>query len=501
MNQEGLGDDQEGTLLLLIEHWVRYGVYVKNVQEVSALEPIEYNYDTLDSYQFKRLEMIQYIIHEMTAEGSGLNKRMEHEPKMYSSFNNAVVKPAKKIRKRIGMDYPHMETFNRLHLMPFNVESLRQVKKLKIRIWNLGQLPPFFHLFSKIKCLTVEDGDDVEIPDTILSMGSLRELNLTSWHAIRVINSSIQRLHRLEKINFHGCIMLSNITFDENGLPNLKYVNLSSTAITKIPNCILSNSSVEKLILDYCENMEFPSERISDMKSLRVLSLQKGRVERIPNIPSLEKLDLYNSKWVRRVEGFKTLKKLNLLGTNVVLPFERFECFPNMEDIRISNSDQLIQDSLTFPNLKVFHLWNYPDRSIPRFIYKCEHLEEFCLRDAYNVTEIDANLYKLKNLKYVRLVNCGLSNLPDGIAALSTLHTLDISHCSKIQILPSEIAAMNSLTMLYLNETGVINIPPEVLNMESLRYVVDASGQALKDKDRDEQVAKFQEFFLKFLIS
>lgn len=501
MNQEGLGDDQEGTLLLLIEHWVRYGVYVKNVQEVSALEPIEYNYDTLDSDQFKRLEMIQYIIHEMTAEGSGLNKKMEHEPKMYSSFDNAVGKPAKKMRKRIGMDYPHMETFNRLHLMPFNVESLRQVKRLKICIWELGQLPPFFHLFSKLKCLTIEDGDDVEIPDTILSMGSLRELNLTSWRAIRVIGPSFQRLHRLKKINFDNCTMLYEINLEGNSLPNLKYVNLTLTAITDIPNCILSNSSVEKLILDCCKNMKFLSERISDMKGLRVLSLKEGMVEKIPNIPSLEKLNLYGSKWVRRVEGFKTLKKLNLLDTNVVLPFEHFECFPNMEDIRISNSDQPIQDSLIFPNLKIFHLWNYSGRSIPRFIYKCEHLEEFCLRDAYNVTNIKASLYKLKNLKYVRFVNCGLRNLPDGIAALPNLDTLDISHCSKIQTLPSGIAALNSLTMLYLNKTGVINIPPEVLNMESLRYVVDASGQALKDKDRDEQAAKLQEILLKFLIS
>ncbi len=499
MNQEELGNDPEAKILFLFENWIQFGADARTEEVVRPLVQMDYRSTPLNANQKGRLMFVQTIIHEMTMEGSGLNKEDPSEPKIYSSHNEAVVKPSKKIRRELKSKIPHMETFERMNLMPFFVEKLRQVRTLKICMGTKDEIPPFFHLFSNLECLTIESGNDAEIPNTIFEMRSLRELNLPSWRALRKVGPSIRQLHGLEKINFSGCRKLSEIAPELMNLQNLKHVDLSSTAISFIPSGVLSNPSVENLIMDNCSSLFHVDEAIATMKGLRNLSLQDGSFDSLTSIPNLEILNLSGSEKCRSIGMFENLKKLNLLGTHVNVLLEDVCNFSKIEDLRISFWNQRVRTPCLLPKLRVLHIYDYNAVQFPPFVFECEYLEEIHLRDAPAITYVEPDLYKLKHLKVIKFINCGLECLFFGISNLENLTFLDISHCRNFKELPHDLGLLGKLEYLYLNQTGIVDIPEGTLDMKSLRYVVNAAGQIVMDKDAEERAEKFAALLLEFI--
>ncbi len=491
MNQIGHENDPEGFLLFLFEYWVQFGIDAREEKDAKPLQPIQY--DLLDSKsEIKiRLKMLQYIIHEMTMEGAGLNKRDPSAPAILASHEQAINKPAEKIRSVMKDDFPHLADFQRMNLMPFCVENLKQVRRLKIRMNGGDQLPPFMHLFSHLECLTIEDYEGGEIPDTILQMGSLRKLSLISWKGLLEVGHSIRSLCSLERISFSRCNNLWRISPVLRNFESLKHVDLSSTAFECIPNGVLWNRSIENLVMNYCFHLRSIDPYIARMPNLRVLSLRGGKFRAMPFIQNLQELDLYGSKNIVCICNRMALRKLDLRETNVVISSDNPWPFPDIEYLAISNPKQQFPAAFSMPKLRVFHLENYCGPDLPSFIYNCGNLENIFLSNCYGFATINAKIYNLKRLDRLELIGCALRHLDVGISALQTLKFLTVINCRNFVALPPDLCALKSLEKLILTCTAIAEVPASVLNMRSLRLVINRDGEYVLDVEAEERAKKF----------
>ncbi len=81
--------------------------------------------------------------------------------------------------------------------------------------------------------------------------------------------------------------------------------------------------------------------------------------------------------------------------------------------------------------------------------------------------DIPNELWTLKNLEVLNLVNNGLIKLPEEIGSLNSLKELYIGG-NKIKTIPKSIENLKNLVYLYLLEDDLIEIPEEIGNLINL---------------------------------
>ena len=75
-----------------------------------------------------------------------------------------------------------------------------------------------------------------------------------------------------------------------------------------------------------------------------------------------------------------------------------------------------------------------------------------------------------ENLKQLKFIHNGISEIPSGINALTSLTNLNLS-CNKITVLPPEMAELQNLKKLKLINNGISEIPPGINALTSLEVL------------------------------
>ncbi|MCR4555560.1 MAG: hypothetical protein K5766_01980 [Alphaproteobacteria bacterium] len=201
------------------------------------------------------------------------------------------------------------------------------------------------------------------------------------------------------------------------------------TEITEIPQI----DTLEELDMSNLDLIAIP-ESIQNLSNLRLLDLSNNSLEKLPesigDLRNLELLDLSNNSFTKLPESIGNLTKLKSLNLGANDDNENGNCL----------------------------------MSLPDSMGNLENLEELNLT-ACSISEIPDHIGNLKNLKTLILEFNPLLDLPDSIGNLVNLETLDLTDCP-VQKVPESIGNLKNLKYFYLNDDVIL--PPTVRNLEKL---------------------------------
>ncbi|KAF9661505.1 hypothetical protein SADUNF_Sadunf19G0075900 [Salix dunnii] len=225
-----------------------------------------------------------------------------------------------------------------------------------------------------------------------------------------------------------------------------------------VSQVLTKNLSVIRVDVSGCSNVtKFPNIP----ENTRYLYLSETAVEEFPSsvghLWRISSLDLSNCGRLKNlpstIHELACLEKLNLSGCSTITEFPNVSC-----------------------NIKELYLDGTAIEEIPSSIECC---------------------YKLVEL---RLRNCTkFESLPGTICNLKSLEKLNLSGCSQLKRFPGVLETMESLRYLYLDRTGIKNLPSPIRNLKGLCFLELGNCIYLEGKDLSDLRLLEQDVDLKYL--
>ncbi|KAK8272454.1 hypothetical protein V6Z12_D11G333600 [Gossypium hirsutum] len=259
----------------------------------------------------------------------------------------------------------------------------------------------------------------------------------------------------------------------------LKMKRLRLLKILCRTNCYdLTYLSNELRLLDWmgCPLRSLPSS--FKPESLVILLLPYSKIEQL---------------WKENIPLYK-LKVLNLKGSENLIKAPDFTTIPNLEILVLEGCTRLVY---VHPSVGVLtrlklldlrgckNLRSFPTKigmepleklilsgcsklqSFPEIDGKMECLLELCL-DGTNIKELPSSIGNLRRLELLNLKDCkSLRSLPIKIG-MESLEKLILSGCSNLKSFPEIDGKMECLLELYLDGTGIKELPISIGNLSSL---------------------------------
>ncbi len=260
---------------------------------------------------------------------------------------------------------------------------------------------------NKILGIKINGKDLVEIPKSLLSYPHLKTLDL-SWNKIDTIPNDLNKFKNLEVLN-------------------LSHNKIRTSENTQLP------PRIEKLGLSSNLIEEFSFKKHQTVP-LRVLSLEKNRIENIPDFHQyssmLEKINI-SFNFLHTVEKqfncLPSLKILNLNNNQLKLLKSDFQNTENLEYLnlsynRLKNIDIRIG---ALKNLKILLLKHNLIQKLPITLGNCRNLKKIELQEN-NLSSLPSTIVNLKALANLNAENNNIRRLPKDIDAMSRLETFSI---------------------------------------------------------------------------
>ncbi|XP_062003645.1 uncharacterized protein LOC133721126 isoform X1 [Rosa rugosa] len=418
--------------------------------------------------------------------------------------------------------------------LPLSIQHLEGLVLLNLSgCRNLPSLPSVLcsHLTS-LKFLYLSLCSSMEkLPENIGYLKHLEELDACDT-AIRKVPDSISGLKNLKLLCFHGCSGFTGLELPNkfSGLRSLTTLNLGGCNLAEgaIPHDIGDLFSLQSL--DLSENNIFSvPESISQISELTEISLYKcSKLRSLPkdlpsslrnvNVRDCPMLTNSSSSW-RRYPPQKGLSIINCRKP------EEDDIFPELHEFRLGTLEELdlsycqhlkkIPDLNGVPNLKKLILEGceklselHPTigslqhliflnlkgcvdlESLPRSISLkslkifvlsgCSKLKEFpdIKGDMDSLSELHLDGTALKHLSICKtqlkapiLINLsGCRNLLT-VPVLQSLKSLNLSGCSRVSILPSNLESMKHLEDLDASETSITGVPSSISYLVKLEVL------------------------------
>ncbi|TXG66057.1 hypothetical protein EZV62_007332 [Acer yangbiense] len=331
------------------------------------------------------------------------------------------------------------------------LEDIAHIKKLRklevLEIFGASQIKSLpEELFDGMTDLQSLNLSGLEI-QTLPSLSNLKKLRLLILRCCSCLNKlpSLKELINLEILDLSGAS--SFVRFIDptlSFLSNIQMIDLSSTAIGRLPKFHHLQNLTRILLRDCCSihmlpNLQhLPSLQILDLSGaitfnkfnyismaslddFRILDLSKTLISELPSIPS-------------------SLSELKLIGCSELQKLPCTTALKNLELLDVSNSSKMSEiEDKSFQHLKYLHYLNLSKT-------KVENLP---------------TLSNLKNLRQLLLKDCSLlKNLPD-LEGLTGLEVLDISGCENLDKLPN-LNAFKKLEVLDLSGCSALKVEGNV---------------------------------------
>ncbi|XP_059657812.1 disease resistance protein RPV1-like isoform X2 [Cornus florida] len=261
----------------------------------------------------------------------------------------------------------------------------------------------------------------------------------------------------------------------------LKVLNLTGCGyMVRTPDfsaCI----TLERLILEDCENLVHIDPSIGCLKSLVFLNVKNcAKLKRLPlEFDSVEGLTelLIDGTSIQEVPiGRGVMKKLEILSAT---------CCGSLTQISTSISHLKSLSDLTFDFTSITEL---PDsigslvklrclslrycsqlKEIPDSIGKLESLIELRLFAA-KFTDLPDTIGNLKSLKVLEIDHSSIMKLPSTIGMLLKLEELHASHCYNLEgAIPSTVERLSSLRILRIDCTNICSLPTSICGLSHLQ--------------------------------
>ncbi|XP_028965619.2 disease resistance-like protein DSC1 [Malus domestica] len=216
-----------------------------------------------------------------------------------------------------------------------------------------------------------------------------------------------------------------------------------------------------------------------NLMNLKVIKLRYSKcLTALPNLlesPNIEHIDLCGCESLVEIPSyFKDLDKLTYLDLSWC---KSLEYLPDMPD-----------------NIEFLSLRGSGIKELPSSIWKLKSLEGLDLTGCTRFYKFPEILEPMEHLKFLRLEGTAVEELPQSVGNLVGLQTLDLGRCEKLKVVPSSIynltnlktlsfngcwklqnfpqptgsVGLLSLEVLDLGESGILQIPEDLICLTSL---------------------------------
>ncbi|ONH89630.1 hypothetical protein PRUPE_8G005500 [Prunus persica] len=336
-----------------------------------------------------------------------------------------------------------------LNYLPSNFQSDKLVE-LKMHLSRVKQLWNGNESWSMLKCIDLSDSQyliktpnftkapNIEmlvlqgcsrLVDVHPSMGILKQLillNMRNCKSVKILPSFVS-MESLESLNLSACSRLKKFPEIEGNMQSLLELHLDGTAIEELPPSIEHLTSLKLLNLGDCKNLFHLPSTIQHLTSLKTLILTgcselNDIHENLNCVECLEELDISGTA-IREssfIVGLKNLKSLSFRGCKN-RPSRSWHSFFN-------------------------YWWRGRNGHVPGSLLLPTSLSGLSSLTNLNLSdcnlmdgEIPNDLGSLFSLKTLDLRQNNFVGLPETISQLSKLEFINVSKCSRLQLLPKEL--------------------------------------------------------------
>lgn len=215
-----------------------------------------------------------------------------------------------------------------LQILPPEIGELKSLKNLDLSHNYLKSLPQEFAKLQKLESVTLgllhpnhETKPWGEFPTVLFDLPQLKSLIIHS--KLTALPNDIHKLKNLEHFEFSS-YHLFELPENLGEMTQLKTLNLSNTAIKKVPDSLLQLQNLEVLKFTYNDNDAFHKELVSFLNKASFPKLKELGIGGIPflfsedfaflkRFPTLEKLDLKNNALQKVPSAVFDLPRLKVL--------------------------------------------------------------------------------------------------------------------------------------------------------------------------------------------
>ncbi|KAJ0794693.1 putative TIR domain, P-loop containing nucleoside triphosphate hydrolase [Helianthus annuus] len=314
---------------------------------------------------------------------------------------------------------------------------------------------------KNLRCLIVDDHIDNDCDDLVkideVSQYFPNALRYLTWHCYP-----------------HWCLPK---TFQANNLVELhmswsriEQLWVGGKVLTKLKSITLRSSKLRTLDLELTPNLV--TLDLSFCDDLVEIHVPVGCLKR------LTYLNLLGCKRLKPVLFIKDLESLEVLKVSSLHLKDFQDIIPSHSN---SNLQQLYFAGNDIENLpssignlhKLVNLsfsWCRKLKSLPGSICSLQHLRVLKLVRC-GIEELPETIGQLECLEELRLTHSKIKHLPDSLCKLKHLKKLDLSYCSGLEKLPENLGDLESLYTLDLTSTKIRDIPPSICKLKHLEYL------------------------------
>ncbi|KAK6933667.1 NB-ARC, partial [Dillenia turbinata] len=213
--------------------------------------------------------------------------------------------------------------------------------------------------------------------------------------------------------------------------------------------------AIEGIMLDFpaANDALFGTKVFADMKRLRLLKVKNanvlGRLDSLPKELRLLDWNEYQGDSISSVCLLRKLAVLKMCRSNIKQLWKGMKVLNNLKHLEFKFCQYLtkIPDATGLPNL-----------------------EELQLLDCYSLVEVHQSIAQHSKLRKWEMIRCNtIKHLPSNVR-LKSLQYLCF-FCSKLIKFPEILGSMEALEGLYLNSTGIRELPASIELLTGLNYV------------------------------
>ncbi|KAH7835991.1 hypothetical protein Vadar_031816 [Vaccinium darrowii] len=308
-----------------------------------------------------------------------------------------------------------------------------------------------------------------------LSSSETLTLEIARCSNSNVMLSSISNLNCLTSLTVENNVNAT--AFPEEMLQNLTCLeSLIITGFRKLkllPSNLSSLVSLKLMIIEHCDELvSLPEHGLRSLKSLKHLEINHCKSlsslsESFGHLTALEVLDVRGCPKLVTIP--ETIKHLNSLRH---LTLDGEPTFRFLGEVLTVTELKTLPEALQHvTSLQSLSIRSYPGlTSLPDWLGKLSSLQSLTIEYCRKIQSLPEALQHATSLQSLSIHDLELTSLPDGLGKLSSLQSLTISDCWKIQSLPEALQHATSLQSLLLSSCLELSSLPEWLgNFSSLQ--------------------------------
>lgn len=272
----------------------------------------------------------------------------------------------------------------------------------------------------------------------------------------------------------------------ENG--HVTGVRLDSKGLTSVPEFLRDLSHIQYLDLSSNKLKILPGW-LGTFSQLKILNLSNNFLTEIPEnihkIRTLKTIKVNNNPMLKKISPqilestIKNYLNLGVFPSNAIilgrfeilygLPFIKLGIGQDIEKIQLAHHFKLDESGHVI-GFYIHGIENIWFKNIPHFIASLSSLQELEISDNYYISSIPDSINKLKKLRYLKLKNNNILEIPEFLFKLPNLVSLNLSG-NHIETLPKNIEKLEKLKTIELSSNQIKILPSVLNNLKDLTFL------------------------------